>query len=48
MLGLFAMTASCTNDDLTNGETKDNKQINGTVFVGERVVQVIVQKQELD
>ena len=34
MLGLFAMTASCTNDDLTNGETKDNKQINGTVFVG--------------
>ena len=34
MLGLFAMTASCTNDDLTNGETKDNKQIDGTVFVG--------------
>ena len=34
MLGLFAMTASCTNDDLTNGETKDNKQTDGTVFVG--------------
>lgn len=34
ILGLFAMTASCTNDDLTNGETKDNKQIDGTVFVG--------------
>ena len=34
MLGLFAMTASCTNDDLANGETKDNKQTDGTVFVG--------------
>ena len=34
MFGLFAMTASCTNDDLTNGGTKDNKQIDGTVFVG--------------
>ena len=34
MLGLFAITASCTNDDLTNGETKDNKQTDGTVFVG--------------
>ena len=34
MLGLFSITASCTNDDLTNGETKDNKQTDGTVFVG--------------
>ena len=34
ILGLFAITASCTNDDLINGGAKDNKQIDGTVFVG--------------
>lgn len=34
MLGLFAITASCTNDDLTKGATKGDKQTDGTVFVG--------------
>ena len=34
MLGLFAMTVSCTNDDLTKGDTKGDKQTDGTVFVG--------------
>ena len=34
MLGLFAITASCTSDDLTEGDTKGDKQTDGTVFVG--------------
>ena len=34
ILGLFAMTVSCTNDDLTKGDTKGDKQTDGTVFVG--------------